>query len=142
MAALDLSGMGATSISLLREGVNLEHVPRPDLGASPLADRRTEIGPTDKLVTYVARDLEPYRGFHVMMRALPHLLGARKDIRVVMVGGDGVSYGATPAQGTWREIMPLSSMAGSSITAGCCSRADRLPRPTGGCCSARTRMST
>jgi glycosyltransferase involved in cell wall biosynthesis len=64
-----------------------------------------EIGPQDKLITYVSRDLEPYRGFHVMMRAVPHLLRARKDIRVVMVGGDGVSYGAAPAQGTWRQII-------------------------------------
>jgi glycosyltransferase involved in cell wall biosynthesis len=53
----------------------------------------------------VARDLEPYRGFHVMMRAVPHLLRARKDIRVVMVGADGISYGTPPAEGTWRQKM-------------------------------------
>jgi glycosyltransferase involved in cell wall biosynthesis len=41
----------------------------------------------------------------VMMRALPHLLRARKDVKVVMVGGNGVSYGAAPTKGTWREIM-------------------------------------
>jgi glycosyltransferase involved in cell wall biosynthesis len=40
-----------------------------------------------------------------MMRAVPHLLRARKDIRVVMVGGDGISYGAKPPTGTWREKM-------------------------------------
>ena len=38
-----------------------------------------------------------------MMRAVPHLLRARKDIRVVLVGADGVSYGIPPAEGTWRE---------------------------------------
>ena len=64
------------------------------------------IRPTDKLITYVSRDLEPYRGFHVMMRALPGLMRARKDIKVVMVGGDGISYGAAPHQGgTWRGAM-------------------------------------
>ncbi len=52
------------------------------------------IKPTDKLVTYVSRDLEPYRGFHSMMRALPDLMRARKDLKVVMIGGDGISYGA------------------------------------------------
>jgi glycosyltransferase involved in cell wall biosynthesis len=61
------------------------------------------IRPGEKLVTYVSRDLEPYRGFHVMMRAAPHLLRARKDVRVVMVGADGVSYGAPPPEGTWRQ---------------------------------------
>ena len=63
------------------------------------------IKPNEKLVTYVARDLEPYRGFHVMMRAVPHLLRARKDVRVVMVGGDGISYGVPPPEGTWRQKM-------------------------------------
>jgi glycosyltransferase involved in cell wall biosynthesis len=61
------------------------------------------VKPDEKLVTYVSRNLEPYRGFHVMMRALPALLKARKDLRIVMVGGDDVSYGARLASGTWRE---------------------------------------
>ncbi len=56
-------------------------------------------------MTYVARDLEPYRGFHPMMRAVPHMLRARKDVRVVLVGGDGISYGMPPAEGTWRQKM-------------------------------------
>jgi glycosyltransferase involved in cell wall biosynthesis len=93
-------------ITLLPEGVDLD-VCKPD----PQARRRnliiggTAIKPSEKLITYVARDLEPYRGFHVMMRALPHLLRARKDIRVVIVGADGVSYGTPPAEGTWRQKM-------------------------------------
>jgi glycosyltransferase involved in cell wall biosynthesis len=94
-------------ITLLPEGVNLD-VCKPN----PQARRRnaviagTTIKPGEKLVTYVSRDLEPYRGFHLMMRALPHLLRARKDIRVIMVGSDGISYGAPPpGGGTWREKM-------------------------------------
>jgi glycosyltransferase involved in cell wall biosynthesis len=94
-------------IELLWEGVDLD-VCSPD----PQAHRRTlrigdlVIKPSDKLITYVSRDLEPYRGFHSMMRALPDLMRARKDLKVVMVGGDGISYGAKPAQGgTWREVM-------------------------------------
>jgi glycosyltransferase involved in cell wall biosynthesis len=91
-------------ITLLREGVELD-LCRPD----PAARRATlsiggmQIAPTDRLVTYVARDLEPYRGFHLMMRAVPHMLRQRSDIRVAIVGGDGVSYGRRPSQGTWKE---------------------------------------
>jgi glycosyltransferase involved in cell wall biosynthesis len=40
-----------------------------------------------------------------MMRAVPHLLRARKDVRVVMVGADGISYGMAPPEGTWRQQM-------------------------------------
>ncbi len=93
-------------ISVLPEGVNLD-VCKPDPG---MRDRAISLGgykirPSDKLVTFVVRDLEPYRGFHIMMRALPRLLAARPDVRVILVGGDAVSYGARPERGTWREKM-------------------------------------
>ncbi|HSU07537.1 MAG TPA: glycosyltransferase family 4 protein [Acetobacteraceae bacterium] len=93
-------------ITLLPEGVNLDKCkPDPTARRQDLMIGNARIGRNDKLVTYVARDLEPYRGFHVMMRAIPHMLRARKDVRVVLVGGDGVSYGTKPEQGTWREAM-------------------------------------
>ncbi len=90
-------------ITLLREGVQLDQC-RPD----PSARRRAldlngfKVGPKDRLITYVARDLEPYRGFHIMMRALPKLL-SHPAVKIIMVGGDGVSYGAQLSDRTWRE---------------------------------------
>jgi glycosyltransferase involved in cell wall biosynthesis len=91
------------SIHLLREGVDLD-ICRPSHTRPRLAKiGGVEIAADDRLVTYVARDLEPYRGFHIMMRAIPGILRARPDVRVVMVGADGVSYGARLSQGTWRE---------------------------------------
>jgi glycosyltransferase involved in cell wall biosynthesis len=93
-------------ITLLPEGVNLDVCkPNPQVRRRNLTIGGMTIKPGDKLVTYVSRDLEPYRGFHLMMRAVPHLLRARKDIRVVMVGADGISYGLPPAEGTWRQKM-------------------------------------
>jgi len=93
-------------ITLLAEGVHLD-VCKPDahVRRRNLTIGKATIKPSEKLVTYVARDLEPYRGFHLMMRAVAHLLRARKDIRVVMVGGDGISYGVPPAEGNWRQRM-------------------------------------
>jgi glycosyltransferase involved in cell wall biosynthesis len=100
-------------ISLLPEGVNLDVCrPDPDVRRRPLKINGTTIKPGEKLVTYVARDLEPYRGFHVIMRAVPHLLRARKDVRVVLVGADGISYGRPPPEGTWRQAM-LQELGGS-----------------------------
>jgi len=56
--------------------------------ASPIAATREE-----ELITYVARNLEPYRGFHIFMRALPEIQKRRPRARIVIVGGDEVSYG-------------------------------------------------
>jgi glycosyltransferase involved in cell wall biosynthesis len=90
-------------INLLREGAQLDICkPDPKAHAKTLEIGDFRITPKDKLVTYVARNLEPYRGFHTMMRALPLLLKARRDVKVVMVGGDDVSYGARLANTTWR----------------------------------------
>ncbi len=102
-------------IDLLWEGVDLSLCkPDPLARKAPLKIGDMTIEPTDKLVTYVSRDLEPYRGFHLMMRALPHLHRARKDLKVVMIGSDGVSYGVMPQGGqTWREV--LMKEVGSGI---------------------------
>ncbi|MFM7633882.1 MAG: glycosyltransferase family 4 protein [Betaproteobacteria bacterium] len=60
----------------------------------------------DEVITYVSRNLEPYRGFHVFMRALPALLKARPDAQIIVVGGDDVSYGSKPASGdSWRSVL-------------------------------------
>ena len=52
--------------------------------------------PGDEIVTFVNRNLEPLRGYHQFMRALPDILERRPRARAVIVGGDGVSYGAQP----------------------------------------------
>lgn len=91
-------------ITVLPEGVDLGRCrPDPKIRARPFELGNLRIAPGEKLITYVSRDLEPYRGFHSLMRALPRILGEREDTHAVLVGGDGVSYGARLAEGTWRE---------------------------------------
>ncbi len=91
---------------LLEEGVDLETcAPDPGLRKRPLQSVGFSVSPKQKLITYVARNLEPYRGFHTFMRALPIVLAARPDMVVSMVGGDEISYGAPPPEGTWREVL-------------------------------------
>jgi glycosyltransferase involved in cell wall biosynthesis len=93
-------------ISVLHEGVDTDTV-RPGATARfKLPGSGKELTRRHEVVTYVARNLEPYRGFHTFMRALPQLLKRRKHTQVVIVGGDGVSYGApAPPRSTFREMM-------------------------------------
>ena len=63
----------------------------------------------DEVITFVNRNLEPYRGYHTFMRALPKLLLSRPHARVLIVGADDVSYGARPdgkKYGTskWKDV--------------------------------------
>jgi glycosyltransferase involved in cell wall biosynthesis len=61
-------------------------------------------GSGEELITYVARNLEPYRGFHVFMRAIPEIQRRRPKARIVIVGGDAVSYSPRlPPGQTYRE---------------------------------------
>jgi glycosyltransferase involved in cell wall biosynthesis len=73
------------------EGVDTA-VARPDPQARlTIAGQTLRAG--DPIVTYVARNLEPYRGFHIFMRSLPLLQQRVPQAWVVVVGGDEVSYG-------------------------------------------------
>jgi glycosyltransferase involved in cell wall biosynthesis len=100
-------GWARPQIRLIEEGVELDLCkPDPACHKIPLTIGTLTVTPEQKLVTYVARNLEPYRGFHTFMRALPRILAARPDVVVSLVGGDEISYGAPPRQGgNWREVM-------------------------------------
>ncbi len=60
----------------------------------------------DEVLTFVNRNLEPYRGYHIFLRALPEVLAARPGAQVVIVGDTGVSYGSAPkGGGTWKDLI-------------------------------------
>jgi glycosyltransferase involved in cell wall biosynthesis len=59
----------------------------------------------DKVITFVNRNFEPYRGYHKFMEALPDIVKEHPDAYIVLVGGDGVSYGNIPeGNKSYREI--------------------------------------
>lgn len=94
-------------ISILHEGVDLEFCcPNRQLYQRDFTIKNITIAPHEKLVTYASRDLEPYRGFHNFMRALPDILKERSDVQVIIIGNNGVSYGNPPKEGgCWRDVM-------------------------------------
>jgi glycosyltransferase involved in cell wall biosynthesis len=89
-------------IEVIHEGIDTSVV-KPDQNVwVKVNGQRFTAG--DEVVTYVARNLEPYRGFHIFMRMLPHLQAMRPNARIIIVGGDDVSYGQRPADGeTYRQ---------------------------------------
>lgn len=90
-------------ITVLHDGIDTGRVCQDANARLRLPDGR-ELTRADEVITFVARNLEPYRGFHVFLRMLPALLARRRAARVVIVGGDEVSYGVPAPQGkTYRQ---------------------------------------
>jgi len=83
-------------MSVIHDGIDT------DLALPEKKDVRSDF--QEELITYVARNLEPYRGFHVFMRAIPEIQRRRPKARIVIVGGDAVSYSPRlPPGQTYRE---------------------------------------
>ena len=92
-------------MSVIHEGIDTDAI-KPD----PDATFRTENGKVlragDKVVTYVARNLEPYRGFPTFMRSIPGVQRRHPNAEILIVGMDGVSYGTQLPEGdTWKKRM-------------------------------------
>lgn len=91
-------------ISVIHDGIDTKTAkPNPDASFKlPDGGRVTR---SDQVVTFVNRNLEPYRGFHIFMRALPQILRDSPKARVLIVGGEERSYGpAAPDGRSWKEI--------------------------------------
>jgi glycosyltransferase involved in cell wall biosynthesis len=95
-----------SKISVIFDGVDTDIVsPRPNVSFE-LPDNKGTLTPTQQVITFINRNFEPYRGFHVFMRALPEILRRNPKAQVVMVGGDEISYGrAAPPHTTYRKML-------------------------------------
>ncbi len=91
-------------IKVIFDGVDTD-VMTPDPEANLTLPNGLVLRAGDEVLTFVNRNLEPYRGYHTFMRALPGVMAARPNVQVVIVGGDEVSYGAPPKDGKgWKDI--------------------------------------
>jgi glycosyltransferase involved in cell wall biosynthesis len=92
-------------ISVIHDGIDAGRLfSRPATFTHPALPNPLRSG--DEVVTYLARGLEPYRGFHSFMRALPAVLAARPEAWICIAGSDRVCYGTPPiGHRTWRDAM-------------------------------------
>lgn len=92
-------------ITVIHDGIDTQRA-RPDPRARLTLPNGRELKAGDEVLSFVSRSLEPYRGFHVFMRTLPEVLRHRPEAQVVLVGGDGVSYGKAAKNGrSWKNVM-------------------------------------
>lgn len=92
-----------SKITVMHDGIHTNLV-KPDSEVRFSLDDGTVLVRNNEVITFINRNLEPYRGFHVFMRSLPELLKRRTNAHVLIVGGDEVSYGSRlPAGESWRQ---------------------------------------
>lgn len=102
----------AQRMSVIHDGIDTDVV-RPNPQARfriPGTDKT--LGRDDQVVTYLARNLEPYRGFHIFMRAVQEIQKRCPKAHIVIVGGDEVSYSPKPPAGTTYREMALKEQKG------------------------------
>lgn len=93
-------------ISVIHEGVDTETTATPEGPAEYALPDGRRLTRGDEVLTFVSRNLEPYRGFDVFMRALPAVLGRRKSAQAVIVGGEERGYGRMPKEGgSWKDVL-------------------------------------
>ena len=92
-------------IDVIHDGVNTTtNAPNPK--ARFVLPNGQSVTAGDEVLTFVNRNLEPYRGYHIFMRALPDVLKARPKAQVIIVGGDEVSYGSAPkGEKGWKDTI-------------------------------------
>lgn len=101
-------------MQVVHEGIDTGKVaPNPNARLR-LPNAGIEFTLDDEVVTYVARNLEPYRGFQSFMRSLPAILEKRPNAQVLVVGGDEVSYGHKLPDGQTHKQHMLAEL-GSSL---------------------------
>lgn len=93
-------------IQVVHDGINTDHVrPNPNIEIR-LTEKGKVLRHGDPVITFVNRTLEPYRGYHRFIRALPEIQKRCPEAITIIVGSDGVSYGAAPKEegATWKNI--------------------------------------
>ncbi|MDR5171710.1 glycosyltransferase family 4 protein [Methylobacillus flagellatus] len=103
------------NIRLIHEGINTDAA-RPDPTAWLQLGSGLKLTRKDEVITYVSRNLEPYRGFHTFMRALPEILRRRPKCHVLIVGGDDVSYGRKLPPGETYRAKLLQEVPGLDLS--------------------------
>ena len=102
-------------IAVCHDGIDTRFC-RPDAEATFILPDGRVLSPGMPAVTFVARDLDPSRGYPEFMRAAALVAARRPDALFVVVGGDGSGYGRPRSDGnSWREAMLAETGIGDRI---------------------------
>ena len=93
-------------ITVLHDGIDTDYFqPKPE-AKLVLPRINLDLSQVDEIITYVARGMEPYRGFPQFIETVGILQKRRPNCHVVIVGDNRVAYGKNLPDGkTYKELM-------------------------------------
>lgn len=90
-------------VKVIHDGINTS-VLKPDATASLMVNGR-RFTSSDKIISYISRSLDPYRGFHIFIETIPQILKDHPDANIFIVGNpDTPGYGAALEEGRFKEF--------------------------------------
>ncbi len=90
--------------SVIHDGVNVKIAKPSNENISIKLPDGAIITKKNKIVPFIDRRLEPYRGFHSFVRSIPHIQRQNPNAHIVIIGGqEGTSYGPKCPEGEWKD---------------------------------------
>ncbi|WP_338462431.1 glycosyltransferase [Synechococcus elongatus IITB7] len=92
--------------SIIHDGVDIKHVKPDPRSRLLIKSKNLTISRESEVITFVSRNLEPTRGFHRFMRALPQIQANHPNAHIFIVGKEGHGYGAPhPSGKSYKQVM-------------------------------------
>lgn len=92
----------ASQFSVIHDGIDTTLA--SPLSIDTVAKTKHDLGlnPMRQVITFVNRNIEPYRGCHTFIRSIPLIQELNPDVEILVVGHTtGVSYGAPAPNNSW-----------------------------------------
>ncbi|HEY8574616.1 glycosyltransferase [Phenylobacterium sp.] len=92
-------------VRVIHEGIDVDAIAPAPAAPFPLDDGRV-IAPGTPVITHINNQMEPLRGLHIFLRALPRVLEAVPDAQVLVIGDEKArGYGGNAPEGkTWKQV--------------------------------------
>jgi glycosyltransferase involved in cell wall biosynthesis len=89
-------------ISVIHDGIDVSNILQAPANKKLELDQGRVFTPDQQIITFVNRRVEPYRGCHTFIRAIPDIHQQNPQAEIVVVGSlKGVSYGRPCPEGEW-----------------------------------------
>jgi len=98
-----------SKFSILHEGIDTELI-KPSPRTELKLPNRVVIPSSTPLITYVTRNIEPYRGFPTFIRAVVEMQKHHPTLQVVVIGGESNGYGKAAPKGSSHKAMAMEGL--------------------------------